>query len=209
MTDVADCETEDLRPILAGVLPGRPAGPDGPRDQVVFDAAIHRAWQTVYTSVVRRTGDGTEAEETAQEVFCRVLARVAGRPAGDAVRRAYLARAARNLLHDQWRRRQRRALADAAFARERASAQVDPEETVLFHIQAEELHAALRSLPTIQAQVLRLRVGEGLSSEETAALVGRSPAAVRQIQRRALQALRMRLVYHHDGGAPARAGEAR
>jgi RNA polymerase sigma-70 factor (ECF subfamily) len=52
---------------------------------------------------------------------------------------------------------------------------------------------ALDRLAPDQRQVLRLRILEGRSSAEVAAITHRSPAAVRQLQVRALAALRAAL----------------
>lgn len=186
-------ELEDFRPVLSRVLPPDWDHAIAARDQAALDATVRRAWLVVYYRVVARTGNRDEAEEAAQEVFCRVLARMGSRPDGEAVRRAYLARAATNLLQDQWQRRERRRIADTAFAADRSGEPVDPLDAVVRVAETDQLVAALRALPPIQAQVLRLRIGEELSSEDVGAVLGKSAQAVRQIQHRALEALRARL----------------
>lgn len=70
---------------------------------------------------------------------------------------------------------------------------MDPLDAVVRVAETDQLVAALRALPPIQAQVLRLRIGEELSSEDVGAVLGKSAQAVRQIQHRALEALRARL----------------
>ena len=192
-------ELEDLRPVLSRVLPTDWDRPIASRDQAAFDAGVRRAWLVVYYRVLARTGQRGEAEEAAQEVFCRVLARMGTRSDGEAIRRAYLARAASNLLQDQWQRRERRLLADTAYAADRSGAPVDPLDAVVRGAEREQLVAALRTLPPIQAQVLRLRIGEELSSEDVGAVLGKSAQAVRQIQHRALEVLRTRLRGPDDG----------
>lgn len=196
----AERELEDLRPVLSRVLPADWDRPIAARDQAALDAAVRRAWLVVYYRVVARTGDRGEAEEAAQEVFCRVLARMGTRTSDEAVRKAYLARSASNLLQDQWRRREHRRFADTAYAADRSGEPIDPQDAVVRRAESEQLVEALRSLPPIQAQVLRLRIGEELSSEETGAVLGKSAAAVRQIQHRALEALRERLGRQDAGG---------
>ncbi|MGH9090730.1 MAG: RNA polymerase sigma factor [Acidimicrobiales bacterium] len=192
-TEGEDREVVDLRPLLTRVLPPDWERLIAARDQLAFDAAVRRAWLVVFYRVAARTRDRGEAEEAAQEVFCRVLARMGTLPAGEAVRRAYLTRAASNLLQDQWQRRARRLVADSAFAADRTGEPADPQDVALRREETDRLVAALRSLPPVQAQVLRLRIGEELSSEEVGAVMGKSAQAVRQIQHRALEALRARL----------------
>jgi RNA polymerase sigma-70 factor (ECF subfamily) len=48
----------------------------------------------------------------------------------------------------------------------------------------------LSMLPEQQAEIVRLRVAAGLSAEETAAVVGMTPGAVRVAQHRAIMKLR-------------------
>ncbi|MGH9088917.1 MAG: RNA polymerase sigma factor [Acidimicrobiales bacterium] len=184
---------EDLAPALERLLP---AGWDrgmAARDQAALDAAVRRAWLVVYHRARASVSDRTDAEEITQEVFCRVLLRLA--TAGDdlEVRAGYLARAARNLLADRWRARARHRDADARYAEERSTAPEVPDE----HLARAEEHAtvrrALAKLPALQRQVLRLRIVEQLTAEETAAVVGKSADAVRQVQHRALSALRVQL----------------
>jgi RNA polymerase sigma-70 factor (ECF subfamily) len=64
-----------------------------------------------------------------------------------------------------------------------------PEQTALDDSDLVMLRAALARLPETYQTVLRLRVLEGRSSKDVAALMGRNPDAVRQLQRRALLAL--------------------
>lgn len=193
-------EADDLRPVLSRVLPAGWDGPIARGDQAAFDAAVRRAWLVVYFRVAARTGNRATAEEAAQEVFCRVMARMGSGPPDDPVKQAYLARAAHNLLQDQWRRQRHRQIADTAYAGDRSAAPSDPEESVVRRLEAERVARALAALPPLQARVLRLRIVEELSAEETGAVVGRSPAAVRQIQHRALVALRQRLAESEDRG---------
>ena len=192
-TDEPDHDLEDLRPVLAAILPDGWDGPIGSHDRVVLDTALRRVWQLVYNRAWSRARDRGEAEEVAQEVFCRVLARMGAWPVDDVLRRAYLLRAAQNLQHDEWSRQRRREVADTVYAADRSGLPVPPEDEVLRRLDAEALQVALRALPPLQAQVIRLRIGEGLSAEETAAVVGKSAPAVRQIQHRAVLRLRAQL----------------
>lgn len=52
------------------------------------------------------------------------------------------------------------------------------------------VNGLLETLPEQQAEIVRLRVAAGLSAEETAAVLGMSPGAVRVAQHRALARLR-------------------
>ncbi|HVX20947.1 MAG TPA: sigma-70 family RNA polymerase sigma factor [Acidimicrobiales bacterium] len=184
-------EVEDLRPVLGSILPGGWDGPVRVGDQAALDAAVRRAWLVVYHHARANVRDRREAEDIAQEVFARVLSRLASPDAGrPPIEQAYLTRAARNLLYDQWRRRDRNRADDAAYATDRSADPTGPEDEVLRRIEGEEVRIALTTLTPVQRQVLRLRIFEQLTAEEVAAVVGRTPDWVRQTQHRALRALR-------------------
>jgi RNA polymerase sigma-70 factor (ECF subfamily) len=61
-------------------------------------------------------------------------------------------------------------------------------------ISSERVLALLAGLSTDQRDVLALRIIADLTVDEVASIIGRSAGAVKQLQRRALIALRQRLV---------------
>jgi RNA polymerase sigma-70 factor (ECF subfamily) len=112
---------------------------------------------------------------------------------GAVIEQAYLSQTASNFLQDQWRTiAQRRAL-DIAVARDPSGVPADPAEAVLRQAEGDEAMAALGTLPSAQRQVLHLRIFEGLTAEQTAAVLGGTAEWVRQTQHRALRTLRDRL----------------
>lgn len=183
---------DDLAPLLAPLLPAGWERGLRARDQAALDGAVRRAWLVVYHRARATIADAAEAEEIAQEVFCRVLLRLSGRGPDDEleVRTGYLLRSSRNLMADRWRARARHRDADVRYAEGRSSAPEPPDD----HLARAEEHAAVRRalarLSPLQRRVLRLRVEEQLTAEETAAVIGKSAEAVRQIQHRALRTLR-------------------
>lgn len=186
--------TDDLRSILVRVLPDGWDLPIASRDQAAFDANVRSAWQVVFHRTAAVVRDRHEAEEVTQEVFCRVLSHIATDGADAALKLAYLQTAARNLTYDRWRRQSRARDRIATYADDRSGAPMSVEEEVAGRLDAQAIRAAMSSLPPTQRRVLRLRVFEGLSAEAAGAVIGKDAAAVRQIQHRALQALRSRLV---------------
>lgn len=96
-------------------------------------------------------------------------------------------------------------LVDAARARARAGSPVpyEPAADTRGVPSAEDeaqaadslgrVHAVLATLPEDQREVLTLRVVADLSIEQVAQLMGRSPGAIKQLQRRGLVALRRTL----------------
>lgn len=73
---------------------------------------------------------------------------------------------------------------------ERVDLDAGPEELVIAGSQADEAWALMQSLPDNQRELLTLRIGVGLSAEETAASLGMTAGAVRVAQHRALARLR-------------------
>ena len=132
-----------------------------------------------------------------QEVFLRALRHLDGYESTSGSFRPYLIAVARNLARDRWRSQQRQARGghDATVAEELDEG---PEAGVLAAEQRAELIAALAQLPPDYQQVLRLRLIEGQSAAEVAAVLGRTPDAVRQLQHRALAALRAGLTSERE-----------
>ncbi|MBW4720133.1 sigma-70 family RNA polymerase sigma factor [Saccharothrix obliqua] len=72
-----------------------------------------------------------------------------------------------------------------------------PERSLLRAELSQQVAALLRILPEKQQEILLLRVVVGLSAEQTAAVVGASPGAVRVSQHRALSRLRRAIGNRH------------
>ncbi len=191
----------DLSSILVRVLPDGWDRPIASRDQAAFDANVRSAWQIVFHRTAAVVRDRHEAEEITQEVFCRVLGRLATDGSDANLKLAYLKTAARNLTYDRWRRLNLVRDRNAMYANDRSGTPMSVEDEVTGRLDAQVIRAAMRSLPPTQRRVLRLRVFEGLSAGAAGAVMGKDAAAVRQIQHRALLALRSRLV--ESGWPPA------
>jgi RNA polymerase sigma-70 factor (ECF subfamily) len=105
---------------------------------------------------------------------------------------AYLLTIAANIARDRWRAGPSRAVL-VGDVPERADPEPGPARRAIEGDRRSALVRALDRLAPDQRQVLRLRILEGRSSAEVAAITHRSPAAVRQLQVRALAALRAAL----------------
>jgi RNA polymerase sigma-70 factor (ECF subfamily) len=149
---------------------------------------VRAAWEGVYHRLYSSVRDQDRAEDMTQEVFCRVLTRMAAREDQEALRRAYFLQAAENLLRDSWKAEGRQG--PRARLTDRASTAINPEDAALQSDEHARLRRALGRLKPLQRDVLRMRICEGTSVERTALKIGKSAEAVRQIQHRALNALR-------------------
>jgi len=152
------------------------------RDPRRFGVLYERNFDLVYAFVARRVPTRFEAEDVTATVFYKALANLEGFEWRGVPFAAWLVRIAANEISDL-RRRSPRALPD--------------EVPVEVDFDALERRASvfreLRSLPPDQRRVLQMRFGEDRPIAEVASLLGRSEGAVKQLQFRALTALRERI----------------
>jgi RNA polymerase sigma-70 factor, ECF subfamily len=161
-------------------------------DDDSLEALCRREWFAVYRLVSTSVPDAAEAEELTQEVFTRAIAslprfRYVGVPF-----RSYLNQITRNLLRDRWRQTQARPDVDGPVP-DRATAELEPEAIVLAAAERHLLVEAMRRLPHRCREVLFLRILEGRTAAEIGVEWGRTPESVRQLQHRALLALRAQM----------------
>ena len=139
-----------------------------------------------------------EAEDLTQEVFLRALRRLGDYRSETGSFRPYLVAVAHNLLRDRWRAHGRIVRADVdpddLETRDRG-----PEAATLAGERRSSLVAGLARLPELYRLVLQMRLLEQRPAAEVAALLDRSPDAVRQLQHRALIALRAELEDEEEG----------
>jgi RNA polymerase sigma-70 factor (ECF subfamily) len=159
-------------------------------EKAALEELCQAEWRPVFGLIYHAVQNSAEAQDLTQEVFLRALNSLDRFQVTEAPFRAYLMTIARNLLRDRWRRRKlpTMSLGDAFDI---GSSEPGPEPLALAAIEREVLERAFSSLPEDYQTVIRLRIIEERSSPETGALMGRSPEAVRQLQRRALSALRL------------------
>jgi RNA polymerase sigma-70 factor, ECF subfamily len=161
-------------------------------DQQAVGALCRRYWWPVYRSFARYTSDPFEAEDLTQEVFLRAVRALPGFADTGVPYSAYLLTIAANLARDRWRARPWRVV-PVGDVPERPAAGPGPDGLAVESARRAALVRALDQLRPDQRTVLRLRILEGRTVGEVAALTNRSAAAVRQCQVRALSALRAAL----------------
>jgi RNA polymerase sigma-70 factor (ECF subfamily) len=154
-------------------------------------------WVTVYRVLAGWVSSRQEAEDLTQEVFLRALRHLEGYQSASGSFRPYLIAVARNLLRDRWRSQQRQA-AGVYDLGQGDGWDEGPEAAVVAAEGRAELIAALAELPVDYQLVLRLRLIDGQSAAEVAAALERTPEAVRQLQHRALVALRSGLARERE-----------
>jgi RNA polymerase sigma-70 factor, ECF subfamily len=158
------------------------------QDPGQFAVLYESHFELVYAYVVRRVQKREEAEDLTSETFRRALAALPRYESRGAPFSAWLLRIAANAVIDASRRARR--------AQPQAEAIEVPEPE---HVDASgraRLFRAVGALPEDQRRVIELRFAEELPVREIAARLGRSEGAVKQLQLRALRALRKHL--HRD-----------
>ena len=161
-------------------------------DQRALEALCRRNWRPVYRSFARYTSDPFEAEDLTQEVFLRALRALPQFADRGVPYTAYLLRIAANLARDRWRAGPARVVPVSDLP-ERPAPGPSPDGLAVENDRRATLLCALDRLGPDQRAVLKLRILEGRTAGEVAALTNRSAAAVRQLQVRALAALRAAL----------------
>jgi RNA polymerase sigma-70 factor (ECF subfamily) len=151
-----------------------------------------RCWKPVYRSFARFTDDPAEAEDLTQEVFVRALRAFPQFEDRGLPFTAYLLRIADNLARDRWRAGPTRMVVTAEVPEGSTNAP-GPDSLAIENDRRQVLMAALDRLSPDHRAVLRLRILEGRATREVATLIHRNQPAVRQLQVRALAALRSAL----------------
>lgn len=148
----------------------------------------------IYHFIRLRVGDAMTAEDLAADVFTHLIAALRGpSPPRDSLR-GWLFKVARNLIaqHHQAARRIEETELDEWLADDG-----DLEAEVTLELDAaitgDRVRAALAALAPDQQEVLLLRFGQKLDLQTTASVMGKSVNAIKQLQFRALAALRRRL----------------
>ncbi len=173
------------------------------RDTTAFAALYDEHLNTVYRFVFFKVSDPTLAEDLTAEVFSKAWENIDRFEWRDLPFQHWLLRVARNVVVDHWRAHRRfPASLDGLY--ELPSDSLSPEEVVSRDGEVERVNKALKRLPDDQRDVLILRFIEGYSHADTAQVLKKSVVAVRQIQVRALRALRDVM---REGETPVVAGD--
>ena len=155
------------------------------RDPRRFADLYEANFDRVYAFVVSRVFDRAEAEDVTAEVFHQALANIGQFEWRGAPFIAWLLRIASNAIADRWQRLSRHREVPDDDVNE-AGAEDGTERRVM-------LAQLMEDLPPDQKLVVERRFLDQRSIRDIAAELGRTEGAVKQLQFRALQALRSRM----------------
>jgi len=165
-------------------------------DPAKFDALYELHFERVYHFLARRVRDRAIAEDLTSEVFHKALANLSAYEWRGAPFSAWLFRIAANALADQHKRasREQPSLGNANDPDEHPDLSSPDLEAIDYHAR---LFRLVDHLPAVQRQVIRERFVEQRSIREIAARLNKTEGAIKQLQFRALQALRTQMEGGH------------
>ena len=156
------------------------------------EAVIAGLFEEYYDKVVRyiyiRISDQPEAEDLAGEVFLKALKSMGSYRGSAEQLRFWIFKIARNIVIDHYRKMSKRKTVNLDDVEIADGTNV--EEMAEQRLQIGELTKAMKQLTEAQREVIGLRFFAGLSSAETAQVLGKSSGAVREMQCDAIQRLR-------------------
>ncbi|WP_456695758.1 sigma-70 family RNA polymerase sigma factor [Aeromicrobium sp. P5_D10] len=143
----------------------------------------------VFRFIYYRVGSQQLAEDLTSETFVRGLRAIQrfnwqGKDFG-----AWLTTIARNLVADHFKSSRSRLEIVSETIPEGKTHAASPEQEVLALISNEILFEAVNALPNEQRDCILMRFIQGLSIAQTAAALGRSEGAIKQLQLRAVRSL--------------------
>ncbi len=167
-------------------------------EQILPAARSGEAWalRVVYEELAPRVHGylvahgAREPEDLTSEVFLTVLPRLASLTGGVPGLKTFTFSVAHARLVDDHRKRSRREPERPYEPEQDRRTSASAEQVSLEELGTERVHALLDTLPAPQREVLLLRIVADLSVDEVAHTIGKSPGAVKQLQRRGLLHLR-------------------
>lgn len=169
-------------------------------DNDALAAIYERFCDRIYQYARFKLGDAAQAEDVCAQVFLKMMESIGRfewrsvtvhgvRQVNSASFSAWLYRIAHNLITDQLRQKSRRPAVSLDSVAGSLSGSNDPTVTAEEHLLREQLATAMDALTDLQAQVIALKFGSGLSNAEVGHMMGRTEGAVKALQYSALQKL--------------------
>ena len=148
---------------------------------LAFDTLYRRYLARVYRYLRARSESDEDAADLTQQVFLHAFHALPGYQQRGLPFAAWLFQIARHAVTDSYRRRRAALSWDALpVALEAAQDEQDPERIALRQERLARLQTLLAKLDARQRELLALRFAAGLSSSQIAAVIGKSPAAVKK-----------------------------
>jgi len=149
-----------------------------------------RYFDRIYRYIYLKIGDATEAEDITEQVFLKMLEAIGSFKWQGSSFASWLFRIAHNQIVDHVRKQSRHPQVPLEpVGATLASHADDPHELAEQSDFRSHLKDCMEELTDLQAQVISLKFGGGLSNAEVAAIMQRTEGAVKALQHSALQNL--------------------
>jgi RNA polymerase sigma-70 factor (ECF subfamily) len=161
-------------------------------ERTALNELVNIYWPFIYRLALAKTGSQEDAQEIAQDTFLRALAALPRYKETNATLKTYLSRICLNLITDYYRKRGR---TPQMFDIDQYNAPIidtstRPDEVVISDEQRNEMARLLTLLPEEQRRVIELRILQEIAVADVARIMGKSAAAVKMLQQRALKKLK-------------------
>lgn len=160
-------------------------------DPDALSTLYERYYQGIYRYVYYRVGSSALAEDLTADVFVKMLHGIQSYSVQGVPFSAWLYRIARNRVIDHMRRQPEKA--DLSLEEARVETIASGETTLEQALQRDELLKAVQVLTDDQRQVIILKFIEDMDNATIAAVMGKTEGAVKSLQHRALDTLRLHI----------------
>ncbi len=163
-------------------------------DSAAFSALYEHYLTPIFRFIFFRVRTKEDAEDITQHVFLKAWKALPEFGREGKSFSAWLYRIARNTTIDYWRKKKPLSLDPfASTLQNKQDNALDPMAIASQKEESEHIRNALHILNEDQQTILTLKFIEDLSNEEISQITGKTEGAIRQIQSRALKALRQHL----------------
>lgn len=160
-------------------------------DSEAFSALYKLYFVPVFRYIFLRTKSKQDTEDLTQTVFLKVYSSISRFQEQGKSPLAYLFTVARNTVIDHWKKKREVILDDPMRAEGFSdNTNENPYQTIEKDEAARSIQGAIVRLSEEQKEVIVLKFMNELSNQEIASILGKSEESVRQLQCRALKAMR-------------------
>lgn len=167
-------------------------------DVAAFGAVYEGCFNPIYRYILIRVRNRPEAEDLAQTVFLKAFASLKSFEERAATPMSYLFKIARNAVIDHWKKRKERVFSDMGDEEDNENSfnpagDDSPVRRAEESERSRAIKKAILGLTEEQQSALTMRFVNDLTTKEIAEAMGKKEPTVRQLQCRALRALKEKL----------------